>query len=485
MITGSTISFWSFILFATLCGYISIRKSKQIASIKEFFHDGKINKNAISYTAANITLGTGVIYILVSISNLGALFLIAPIMLFLGYISLSEFYKRYVNDQLCNDDIISDISQEIDTEFVRKKYFGATFSLILIFSYILILCYEIFVSSHFLALMMFKTPTTIHEVFAGSSVFFVALLYTLWGGYKGVQTTDVAQFVFVIILLFVGSVSFYYTAPDTQSHTPERLLPSLSFEIIFAVISVGITAFATQYYSIMTICATTQQERSANKRKLLRKIGLFSFIILISIVIGSLVVSYFKGNPYDLLIRNMTDILYGTTIKDYVVSSVLMLGFASIIFSTVDTLLLSLGQMAYSNILNRNTNNSKCPMSELRTVRLGMIIIFPFIYSLLAIIWYTQPDKFNLLIAFTSGNNVLMPLLCLSIYLCYKGRLSAFKCGKYPPLFWCFFLLYFVSAICSFIFTIAETNYAIYISPANFLIGCAFAVIILRRKTCQ
>lgn len=479
---GAEVAFWTFIGSAFLFGYLAMREARHVKSIYTFFHDNRVSRNTISYTAANITLGTGLVYIFSAIGNLGALFLVAPFMMLLGYLSLARFLSSYADEKLFSENLIRGLSLSIDSKLGRKSHFAAVLSIILTIVFTLILSFEIFASSKLLASIMFTAPTVRHEVFAGTAVFSVALLYSLWGGFKAVQTTDRAQLVLVGFLLLTLAIIFCSaTAPTSSAGVLSPVIPPITPGIIFAVIAAGLAAFTTQFYSILNLCAASQQAQH-ERRSLFVRIGVFTFIILTTITAGALVVSITKGVPFALLSDALKTHSAGTREVDVIYSILLMLGMASVLFSTIDTLIVSITQIAYSNVCGRNAGDEAINPKELRLVRLVMAVIGPLVFAVLALVWFLQPKLFYFLLAIVSGNDVLAPLLVMLVVLHKRDSMGNLRGPWGIPLYWAFIVLFLAAVAFATSFALLHLPYTPYVGPLAFVVSSVIALTILKRK---
>jgi len=482
--TGAEAAFWAFLVSAFVYGFISIREARHIHTVNGFFHDSRLTKNALSYTAANITLGTGLIYIASAIGSLGALFLLSPLMMLAGYRTLAAFLRSQAPEDLFADNMIKGLSQSIDVAMDRDSGFARAFTVVITAVFALVLAFEIFASAKLLASLMFLTPGPRHEVFVGSAVFAVALLYTLWGGYRAVQTTDLAQLVLIGILIATLWIVLARAIPIADTtHGPAPLIPPITRDVIMGAIAAALGAFTTQFYSLLNLCAATQQNETETRSALLRKIGLYTFVALSILVIGALWLSVSKDLPFALLNASIQHHVKGSNPTDLLLSVIMMLGMSAVLFSTVDTLIVSLTRFSYSNLFNRNAKDDTHNSPELRVVRLSMLALGPSVFALLALVWYRQPELFGLLLAIVSGNDVLVPLLVLLVLLHKRGRMKSLKGPRGIPLFWPFFLLFALAVVSAVVFSLLHLPYTRYVGPLGFLLSAGLAIVILKRKT--
>jgi len=479
------LGFYLFIGSIIVYSFLSIRETKYIMSPWSFFHESTFSRNVISYTAANITLGTGLFYIFSAIKNLGVFFLVAPIMLLIGYYACAWFVAIFAPEDLFQENLFHDLSNSIDEATGNKNYFGQGLSLLLCTVFMLILVFELFASSKWLSSVMFSNPSLIHEIFVGSSVFFSALLYTLWGGLRAVQTTDRYQLAFVVGLLAVlGYILLGESSVSSEiSKSRSLAFPKITLPLIAGVVASGLAAFSTQFYSILNLCASSHQVRET-RGKMFKKIGLYTFLILIVVTIVSILTLVWRGAP-DIIINN-TFSLYGQSdhLFAFIVFAIAAVGMSSVVFSTVDTLLLSISHVFYANICKLNSKADEKDPIAIRKIRLCMLSVFPIIFIIMLIVFYLNPNLFYLLLAIISGTDALVPMLITLVFLHKKTRLTVLNLKVFhfisPLLIYLF--IYIAAFATSLAFALSSLSFTVYVGPAAFLISGIFSIFLIFRS---
>ncbi len=72
-------------------GFLSGRTQR---TTKDYFRDHRPWKNVVSLTASNLTLGTGLVYLVSGAQQVGTLMLLTPWALFAGYVALGCLAER-------------------------------------------------------------------------------------------------------------------------------------------------------------------------------------------------------------------------------------------------------------------------------------------------------------------------------------------------------------------------------------------------------
>lgn len=480
--TGATAAFWAFLVMIGLLGYRSMRQAERVKSVCSFFYDNDLKGNVLSYTAANITLGTGLIYILSATGSIGVFFLLAPLMTLLGYLALAKLCKYADDDRLFKDNLVKELSIAIDRKLGGKMRFAFVYSVVLVVVFSLLLAFEVFASAKIISSIVFYEPSVRNEIFIGTIIFMVALVYTLWGGFKAVKSTDRVQVFFMFLMLLGLVLVFFISKSSNVPCVKESIVPVLDVSLIFSIVAAGIAAFTTQFYSILNLCAASQQKR-AERCVLFKRIGKWTFAALGVVVIGAIAVHATKGNPYDILIAEVQLHAKGVRISDAAYSVILLLGMSSVLFSTIDSLIVSITQVAYSNLWGEAADDEAKDFRKLRVVRIAMIAFGPISFAILCFIWYLDPNIFQLLLGVTSGNDVLAPLMIMLIILYKKNRLGNLRGPRNFPLYLIFIALFGLAFVLSVVFFLNNLHWNQYIGPPMFVISSGIALWIVKRRS--
>ncbi|HEX8490995.1 MAG TPA: hypothetical protein VF626_08255, partial [Chthoniobacterales bacterium] len=140
-----------FLISVAVFYIVSIIWGGRPTNVKEFFHDANVPRNVFSLTAANFALGTGIAYILDGTQSYGILFLILPAMLLLGQLTFGRLAARLAPKGLFKrGTLVTGLSDKLDRLAGRRVYFHQFTTSYVLFTVILGLCYEIFVSAKWL-----------------------------------------------------------------------------------------------------------------------------------------------------------------------------------------------------------------------------------------------------------------------------------------------------------------------------------------------
>lgn len=424
-------------------------KSYQVIdSPKSFFYKKGLPANVISLTAANITLGTGLAYVIQGGQQNGILMLLVPLMVGLGYYLLAQFITRYVaSDVLEGANFIYAINDKISNQTGSPSHFSILVSISLIATYTLILPFEIFASSKIITPFLVQGGGVVPQVILSLIIFFVALGYVLFGGIRAVFATDRLQLIAIILFLFALAY-IAFSGLISSSPTPVSVFENaLKFDthIIFAVIAACIAAVSTQFYSLLNWGYISHMEKK-NRGLLLKRVGVFATLLLI--LMTSFGVFYSAKEGTDIITDLMSLFTQGSIASGkfiWIIAGLSILGMTSIVFSTIDSLIIKVIMFFYQNIAKRDSRSSKKNPAELKLIRRIVFFTFGAIFLILGYLNFIQPNVFYLLLAIVAGVNIFAPMLATAGYLSYKGTLSVFS----PSVVWGYFILFIIVGVIS------------------------------------
>ena len=403
---------------------IAVRASRHVISPKSFFHNESITPNIISLTVANITLGTGVAYILVGAQNNGLLMLLVAVMPLIGYYLLASFLKKLNPAVLAKKNFFTGIDNLIYEQTHSSSHFGSSVIVSLIFIYVLALSFEIFASSKIIAPLLFVDAGLSQQILLSIIVFIIALLYTILGGINAVFRTDKVQLgailVFVPMLFYVAVI--YPLREGSSLPTIDTIL-KLDKTVIFAIATASIMAIATQFFSLMN-WGYISTVRSGNRERLLKKVALFSFLVILVITITGVLHPSTAGSDALTDLMSSYSRIGGVQcgLWAYILLGFSVLGMCSIIFSTVDSLMIKIIMFFYDNVAKRDSKKEDIDPIEVKRIRTIVFICFLIVFLVLAYMNYTQPNIFYLLLTLAGGAVVFAPMVVTAGYLSTNGN---------------------------------------------------------------
>jgi Na+/proline symporter len=434
-------NFGVFALISVIYFFYAVSKYKEIKSPNDFFHDKNMKKNIISLLVANITIGTGFAYLIQGGYQNGVLFLFAPVGVLLGYFGLRYFISKLPNECKNEKNLIENINYLIESQTGCKSNFKKTLTLSLSIVFCLLLAYEIFVSSQIMAAAIFKTTDVSLQISLSLIIGAIALLYTIIGGYRGVIRSDSLQFIFIIVCTVA---IFYYVGEDRQISLTKNFISQIKINdltIIVNCLMAFLFAFLTQFYSLINMGAISHYEEIDKQKNLLKTSGILTTLFLtIIVVMGITFPVSNNGNP---------DFVQFLASKNNNVFSILLIcGFSSIVFSTIDTLILTITMFYYDNILKMNSKEVNS--LNLKSIKIKVTSFFIIVLIILGLFNYIRPNIFYLLIGIGGGVSIFATMILSAGYLIIKNKRFNFT-NTHVNIYFCLFVLAYLCNLIAFV----------------------------------
>lgn len=469
------------ILLVGAFAWVGFSASRQERSVKDYFHDSSLAKNTISLTATNITLGTGLVYLISGAQQNGMLMILPVFSVAIGYWMLGIFLERATLLSLrTGKNFLASIDECIVQSTGRPSWFAKSVSMSLVFVFTLLLAFEIFASAKVIAPLLFRVPTTQAEGIISMGIFCVTVLYSILGGVRAIFGVDVFQVPLICIFLPV----FFFTAvPDWSQPSVvwPRLISTFKTEdhVVMAVFIACINAVATQFYSILNWGAISNVE-VAHQRKLLIRVGWATTAVLsVFVLVGLLHPLGTSGHSWSDLIHQYSALVSQTTVRAYVLSAIITLGMGSILLTTTDAVVVNCILFGYDNLAGGNSKALESNPAELRKIRVIGFVTFSACFGVLMCINYLQPDPFYLLLSMAGGVVVFAPMIVTAGFLASRGNsLRLFTrgvIGSYSAVF-------VASAVADAILLSAESHLVAYVGFAAFVLASLISIGILVRS---
>lgn len=472
-----------FLLAVCAFAWIGFSASRKETSAHDYFHHDDLRKNVVSLTATNITLGTGLVYLISGAQQNGLLMLLPVLCVGVGYWLLAVFLERVTLVSLrTGKNFLASIDSQITQTTGRPSWFAKTASGSLVFVFTLLLAFEIFASAKVISPFLFRTPTVQAEAIISISIFCITVLYSLLGGVRAMFGVDVIQV--PLICLFLPA--FFFTAiPDLNqpSVVLSRLVSTLKTDpnVLMAVAIACINSVATQFYSILNWGAVSNVEL-AHQQKLLKRVGwLTAGVLVVFVLIGLLHPPGASGNTWQDLIQHYSELSSQTTVKAFALSAIIMLGMASILLTTTDAVVVNCILFWYDNLAGGDSKAKESNRAQLRKIRLIGLVTFSACFGVLMCINYFQPDPFYLLLSMAGGVVVFAPMIVTAGYLASRGdSLRLFT----PKIVSLYVALFMASGVADVVLLSRKSPLVAYVGFAAFVAASliSLSVILLSRR---
>jgi hypothetical protein len=469
--------FWLFAVvmlgFAVVYGF----KGKPSQNIEDFFHQPEQDKNIRSLVVANITVSTGIAYLLVSGQMNGLLFLLIPVALLAGYALLRIFLTKIVaSGMVAGTTFFKGAHNAVARHHPQTKF--AWFVVLPILTvFFLFTAYEVFVSAQVLAGLIFPQASVFQQI-SIATVLYCASLGLVWArGAKGVLAADAVQFyaiaLFTVALVVAGiAVTATGNVPSLPAKSASTTMtPQVWINIALAVLS----AITTQFSNLLNHHTISNLSQGTQTPSVLRKVswwlaGFFALMILIGAMSS---IDWQKG-----LVAGMAQAMAGLPVSDgakNILAAILIVGLGCVVMSTLDSLMLALTMYSVDHFGNQSANNATPPTDRLNYIRNRMAIFFVLSFVITASLFFGQPNIFYLLLALASGLDVMVPLIVLIGFVSKQPAMYVVMTNRI--LFGYAFL--FISAM---LINITLSSYAPHLVPyialAHFIASVVFSLMI-------
>jgi len=146
--TPIDLNLYLFIGAVVAFAWIGFSAAKHQKSANDYFHHSSLSKNVVSLTATNISLGTGLVYLISGAQQNGLLMLLPVLCVGAGYWLLAEFLERATAvSARSGKNFLASIDAEIAKATGERSLFAKTVSFSLVVVFVLVLAFEIFASA--------------------------------------------------------------------------------------------------------------------------------------------------------------------------------------------------------------------------------------------------------------------------------------------------------------------------------------------------
>lgn len=476
--TAIDINIYLFGIIVVVFAIIGFTASRRQKSLKDYFHDNSLFRNVVSLSATDITLGTGLVYLITGAQHNGILMLILPFMVWLGYYLQGEFIEKATSISLrTGKNILASIDDQIVALTSKKSPFASVVSASLVFVFVLVLAFEIFASSKVIAPFLFKTANVRSEIILSVIIFIITVGYSILGGISAVFRVDAVQ---VPLLILFIPIFFMITVPNLNA--PDVLIKHITASvkynstIVTAVAIASINSITTQFYSILNWGAVSHMDPSKQK-KMLRWVGFLSSLTLLVFVIIGLLHPVEEGKQVWIDITEKFSILASQQVfKAYLISGILILGMTSILLTTTDAVVITAIMFWYDNITKGDSKNTRNDTQELKKIRKIGVATFGICFSVLMLLNYLQPDPFYFLLSMAGGVVVFAPMIVTAGYLSSKGEsLKIFT----PKIIYTYFALFLISGMINVYLLAIKSPMVSFVGVFAFIISMIFSFFVV------
>lgn len=384
-------------------------------SPKSFFHFPGERRNLISLGIADITLGTGLIYVLTASAQSGMFMLSIPLGLLVGYILYSRFISYLsIKGNGINKNLFITVRDGLTSKAkVGKMYFDLCITIPIVLIFLFVFSFELFASSALIAAILAPDSMAAAQISIVLILFVSSFAASFFGGMQANVKNDkilAATIIVLVVLIILAAVQQAGVQSNINEASTKHWLHGVSG--VEAAVVAAILAFfngvTTQFYSILNAYTAANFVQVSSLRKVMVRVGYtVSLVLLVLVCVGALSNFGSTGSSLPESVANAFGATFGESMIGQVVKGAIIIGMVSVVFSTVDTLMMSLTYFVYRNILDREITEAESS----RSPRLVLSVLFAVGFIPLLGLFATQPNLFYLLLTVATGASVFAPLL--------------------------------------------------------------------------
>lgn len=464
--------------------FLAVRRFRAITSPRDFFHNERLTSNIVSLTVANITLGSGVAYLVSGGYQHGYLLYLSTLAVAAGYLLLAELMHRCASPEVLGaGNFLAGVDQIITERTARRSWFGPAAAWSLVVAYLLFIGFEVYASSNLIAPLFVGHPVSSDVMGIAVIIFAVTLLYTLTGGILGVFRTDKLQLTAVVFLILGLLVAVL--APSTSTPVSTAPVPRpIGWATVIAVVNATIAALATQFYNLLN-WASLSHVAANRQRNLLRSVGLLTTVLLALILTVGVLLPEPPGetSPVEYVFIRFNELARATGALGVGLSIILVAGALSVLVSTVDSLLIAIVMFVYDSIEGRTSRASDHQLGELGRIRLLAATCLLLAFLLMVLFQTLRPNIFYLLLSIAGVMVVFAPMLATAAYLSRRPtQLVVFT----PPIVGVYLILFLCSFVANAVAISTEATLTPWIGTGAFTVSAiwsgAVLVLAVRRR---
>ena len=341
--------------------------------------------NVVGLVTANITAGTGFVYLLINGAKNGLLACLLPLAMLLGYRTLCWLIDG-VPAKYFEPNFLQGAANAISEETGTKSALPMVLILPLLVTFVLVLGFELFATSQLLSALLFSDNTVFHQL-AIAAVLLVTTAIVVSMGAEATLKTEKLQaglILLSVVALVVLAVAVWVNAPDThatsfQLKTDGNVLVALAFA--------AVAGFNTQLYSILNWNAVASASPDRRRWVLTTSSYWLAAFVFIVILIGTSMPAVWGRAFHETLGEVLTTAVSSTL--GLAIRVMLIVGIAAITLTTTQGVALAVG--AFSQELRIAKDPRTSPNRAYVLMLCGVIVI-------LGGIFFSRPDLFYLLL---------------------------------------------------------------------------------------
>lgn len=383
----------------------SLASFKEASSPNGFFKCKDQTRSIFSITFGGVTLGTGFAYTSDLGAQLGLWAFVTGLGIFTGYLLLSLAERKIAQGK------INYITENFAKTFENSNSWSiiSLYNVFRVLVFSGLISFEIWLSTIYIGSIFGVESSSPIILGLAMALGLFAFCYTAIGGLPAALKTDIVQGISVIILLVMLSLIGFSSLSGSDFGVFDTLYeatPALDFTTGILLAGTFIGALATQFYGIVNFTAPRRRSAAENSKSFLISGFAQTFIIFLIIFIGLTFTQNDDLKSIQEFFINQSEL--DSFIKTLILS-IGLIGLTSILFTTIDTLIVALTQTTAS-VLKFDTDEKEIRIWPRIIASIYSVVIIP--ASLFLIM-----NDYNLIGYILT---ILSPLACISSFFISK-----------------------------------------------------------------
>ena len=390
---------------------VALFSARKVRAASSFYNDTiSLRRATLSLACFNVTLGTGIAYLVQQVTYTGWWAMLTPFALVLGYFLFGIYMKSVAFRPSIQ---VPNIYRLLSEEGGGISLLTRLYSFAIVVTFILVLGFELWLGAELIAKSIFSDPDEILKIVVALILFSVVAVYTSIAGMRGSVNTDMFQ---ALILLAFVVVVFLLIQSEGIGATSSNSAVGFSQSALAVALAI-VTAITTQFYSVVN--ANFGVDYSPEEQgKMFTRAGIisgvyYSVVLMIFLVWGG-------GTGIQDIAQSIGN---ETSSVSWVLALTFAAGLVAISLSSLDNATVSISKVVYENWLGWNAlqTDDTTSLRKLRTAHFAISILM--VVATVALI-ELQLDFFYTLLTILFAASVFSPILCGAIWLHSHGYTS-------------------------------------------------------------
>lgn len=388
---------------------VSLRAGKNISGPESFYNDtGRLRRATLSLACYNVTLGTGIAYLVDQSTLSGYSVFLTPFAMALGYWLFAKYMGSLdFHPTAETPNLYRLLSPRSDGISLLTRIY----SIAIVVTFALVLGFELWLGSDLVAAAMFANPTLAIKVTVAGLLFLIVAIYTTIGGMRGSVETDFLQA--FMLLGFIVAAAVLAHATQLPEDDALEVRDVSQFQGILVTVLAIVTALTTQFYSIVNNNFGLRYN-AEEQRKMFTWAGALAAAFYIVVLL------IFMTAPTPFTLNKLASMVGTNSISTFSWLAIFLAGgMVAMSMSSLDNATVSVSKIVFENWLTKSQPHN---IPRLRLIHFLVSVIMMGVAVMLIVL---QLNLFYTILTILFAASVFSPILSASIWLHCKGRVSS------------------------------------------------------------